>query len=149
MDGASSNTMMMQAMEAHLTPCQIDYDAADNHIICIEHNTANTTGRMIVKASTTEYSDNFDDFADPVNSQNGVRNVIALVRNIVRSIRASGQHLDHFNDTTKLGNERGWFGDAKVPELQLLCDVKTRWGSVYAMLKRFCMLQLVCVCYSE
>jgi len=140
MDGALSNTTMMQAMEAHLTPHQIDYDAAVNHIICIEHNTANTTGRMIMKVSTTEYSDNFDDFADPVDSQDGVRNVIALVCNIMHSIRASGQHLDHFNDMIKLGNERGWFGDAKVPELQLLRDVKTRWGSVYAMLKRFCML---------
>jgi len=147
--GASSNTTMMQAMEAHLTPRQIDYDAADNHIICIKHNTANTTGCMIAKASTTEYSDNFDDFADPVNSQDGVCNVIALVHNIVRSIRASGQRLDCFNDMIKLRNKRGWFGDAKVPELQLLRDVKTWWGSVYAMLKRFCMLRLVCVCYSE
>jgi len=72
MDSALSNTMMMQAMEAHLTLRQIDYDAVDNHIICIEHNTANTTGRMIAKASTTEYSDNVDDFADPVNSQDFV-----------------------------------------------------------------------------
>ena len=80
--------------------------------------------------STTKYSDNFDDFTDLVDSQDGVRDVIALVHNIVHSIHASGQHLDRFNDTIKLGNERGWFGDAKVPELQLLRDVKTRWGSV-------------------
>jgi len=139
-DSTSSNTMMMQVMEAHLTPRQIDYYAADNHIICIEHNTANTTGRMIVKASTTEYSDNFDDFADPVDSQDGVHDIIALVRNIVRSICASDQRLNRFNNMIKLGNERGWFGDAKVPELQLLHNVKTRWGSVYAMLKRFHML---------
>jgi len=141
--------MMMQVMEAHLTPHQIDYNAADNHIICIEHNTTNTTGRMIAKVSTTEYSDNFDDFTDPVDSQNGVRDVIALVHNIVRSIHTLGQRLDRFNDTIKLRNERGWFGDVKVPELQLLRDVKTRWGSVYAMLKRFRMLRPVCVCYSE
>jgi len=149
MDSASSNTTMMQAMKAHLTPHQIDYDAADNHIICIEHNTANTTGRMTAKASTTEYSDNFDDLTDPVDLQDGVRNIIALVHNIVHSIRALGQRLNRFNDMIKLGNERGWFGDAKVPELQLLHDVKTRWGLVYAMLKRFRMLRLVCVCYSE
>lgn len=115
----------MQAMEVHLNLHQIDYDAADNHIICIEHNTANTTGCMIAKASTTQYSDNFDDFADPVDSQDGVRDVIAFVCNTVHSICASGQCLDHFNDTIKLGNERSWFGDVKVPELQLLCDVKT------------------------
>jgi len=144
-DGASSNTTMMQAMEVHLNARQIDYDAADNHIICIEHNTANTTGRMIAKASTTQYTDNFDDFADPVDSQDGVCDVIALVRNIVCFIRASGQCLNRFNDTIKLGNERGWFGDVKVPELQLLHDVKTQWGSVYAMLKKFRMLRLVCV----
>ena len=145
MDGASSNTTMMQVMEAHLNPHQIDYDAADNHIICIEHNTVNTTRGMIVKASTTEYSDNFDDFADPVDLQNRVHDVIALVCNIVCSIRALGQHLDHFNNMIKLRNKRRWFGDMKVSELQLLHDVKTQWGSVYAMLKRFCMLQPVCI----
>ena len=111
MDSTSSNITMIQAMEAHLNPCQIDYDAVDNHIICIEHNTTNTTGRMIVKASTTEYSDNFDDFADPVNLQDRVHNVIALVHNIVCSIRTSDQHLDHFNNMIKLGNKRRWFGD--------------------------------------
>jgi len=93
-DGVLPNTMMMQVMEAHLNSCQIDYDAADNHIICIEHNTTNTTGHMIVKASTTEYSDNFNDFADPVDLQDGVHDIIALVHNIVHSICASGQHLD-------------------------------------------------------
>ena len=132
--------MMMQAMEVHLNACQIDYDGVDNQIICIKHITANTIRCMIVKVSMTEYSDNFDDFDDPVDSQDGVHNVIALVCNIVCSIHASGQHLDHFNDTIKLGNERKWFGDVKVPELQLLHDVKTHWGLVYAMLKRFCML---------
>jgi len=136
---------MMQVMEAHLNPCQIDYDTVDNHLICIEHNTANTTGHMIAKALTTEYSDNFDDFADPVDSQDGVRNIIALVCNIVRFIHALGQHLDCFNDMIKLRNERRWFGDMKISELQLLCDVKTQWGSVYAMLKRFHMLRPVCV----
>ena len=95
---------------------------------------------MIAKALTTEYSDNFDDFTDPVDSQDGVHNIIVLVCNIVRSIHASGQHLDRFNDTIKLGNKRGWFGDVKVPKLQLLHDVKTKQGLVYAMLKRFRML---------
>ena len=131
---------MMQAMEVHLNACQIDYDGADNQVICIEHNTANTTRHMIAKMSMTEYSDNFDDFDDPVDLQDGVCDVIALVCNIMCFIHTSGQHLDHFNDIIKLGNERRWFGDVKVPELQLLCDVKTRWGLVYAMLKRFHML---------
>jgi len=106
MDGASSNTTIMQAMEAHLNPHQIDYDAADNHIICIKHNTANTTRHIFVKASTTEYSDNFDDFVDLADSQDRVCNVIALVCNIVCSICALGQHLDCFNNMIKLGNER-------------------------------------------
>ena len=69
------------------------------------------------KSCNTEYSDNFDNFTDPVDSQNGVHDVIALVHNIVCSICTSSQHLNHFNDTIKLGNERGWFGDVKVPEL--------------------------------
>jgi len=115
----------MQAMQAHLNPHQIDYDAVDNHIISIEHNTANTTRCMIAKVLTTDYSDNFDDFADSIDLQDGIRDVIALVHNIVHSICASGQHLDHFNNMIKLRNERRWFGNVKVPELQLLHDVKT------------------------
>ena len=89
MDGTLSNTMMMRAMEVHLNACQIDYDDADNQIICIEHITTNTTGHMIAKVSMTEYSDDFDDFDDPVDSQDGIHNVIALVHNIVCSIHTS------------------------------------------------------------
>ena len=58
----------MQAMEAHLNLHQIAYDAADNHIICIKHNTTNTTRHMISKTSITEYSDNFNNFTDLIDS---------------------------------------------------------------------------------
>lgn len=76
-------------------------------------------------------------------------NPIALGRNIVCIIRASGLHHDKFMDIIKTGNSKNWFkgptGDAEqVPELELLRDVKTRWDSTYAMLNRLRALHLVC-----
>jgi hypothetical protein len=67
-------------------------------------------------------------------------NVIALVRAIVRVIRASGLRRDAFNEVIKNGNERGWFKVddrvVKLDQLQLLRDVETRWDSVFHMLAR-------------
>jgi len=70
------------------------------------------------------------------------RDPIALGRAVVRSIRASGQRRQNFEETIKDGNDKHWFGaDANgkhvvVPSLQLLRDVKTRWDSVYGMISR-------------
>jgi hypothetical protein len=67
---------------------------------------------------------------------------IALGRAVVRSIRASGQRRQNFEETIKDGNSKHWFGlndkgeHVILPFHQLLRDVKTRWDSVYGMISR-------------
>jgi hypothetical protein len=72
---------------------------------------------------------------------------ISLCRNVIRAIWASGQRRDDFDDMIENGNAKGWFvidGDVvEVPHLQLLRDVKTRWDSIFLMIKRFIELQPV------
>src|ERR1700722_9165491 len=77
------------------------------------------------------------------------RDPIALGRAVVRSIRASGQRHQNFEETIKDGNIKHWFGlndegeHIAVPFHQLLRDVKTRWDSVYAMISRLREMRLV------
>ncbi|KAG5645980.1 hypothetical protein H0H81_008655, partial [Sphagnurus paluster] len=58
----------------------------------------------------------------------------------------SGQRIDHFEDTIKLGNEKKWFKDGdkvvRVREVQLLRDVRTCWDSIFSMGYRFLELRL-------
>jgi hypothetical protein len=74
---------------------------------------------------------------------------IALCHSIICAVRASGQRLDHFASIIRDGNEKGWFISPnrqiiKVPQLQLLRDVKTRWDSIYFMIRRCREMRPVC-----
>jgi hypothetical protein len=68
-------------------------------------------------------------------------NPIALCHGAICAIHASGQCLDYFAELICDGNEKGWFTAPanpdkiiKVPQLQLLCDVRTCWDSIYFMI---------------
>ena len=76
---------------------------------------------------------------------------IALCHAIICVIHASGQRLDLFTATIIDGNVKGWFVSPtnphqiiKVPELQLLCDVRTCWDSIYFMIRWCCEMHQVC-----
>jgi hypothetical protein len=75
------------------------------------------------------------------------RDPITLCRKIARIVRSSGQRREEFDELIMKGNKRGWFkvdGETvQVPVLQLLLDVRTRWDSVFTMIKRFIELQPV------
>jgi hypothetical protein len=73
------------------------------------------------------------------------RDPLRRARRMVRFLRASDQRKEGLRDMIKTGNEKEWFFQksnegknvvVKVKDLQLLRDVKTRWDSVYLMLKR-------------
>ena len=73
-------------------------------------------------------------------------------RRVIRLLRSSDNHRTGFQKIIVDGNKLGLFmkkdGDGnqvkdKVPELQLLRDVKTRWDSVYMMLLRLRQLRPV------
>ena len=73
---------------------------------------------------------------------------IALGRQIVKAIRASGLRRDAFTDIIKSHNSNNLFkvqGEVvQVPEHQLLRDVATRWDSVYFMINRLRAMRVVC-----
>ena len=67
---------------------------------------------------------------------------IALCCSTVCAIRASGKRRNHFNEIICDGNAKGWFRDPKDPEqviqlkqCELLRDVRTRWDSLYQMIR--------------
>ena len=69
---------------------------------------------------------------------------------IVHVVCLSDQRKQAFKDVVNTGNHSGWFksDDGKVlqlPDLELLCDVKTRWDSVYCMIEHLLVLRLVSV----
>jgi len=84
------------------------------------------------------------------------RDPLKRARRIIRYLRSSDQRRQGFRQFLIDGNERGWFKEkededdpdeegiaVRVPEVQLLRDVKTRWDSVYTMLERLRSLRLV------
>jgi len=82
------------------------------------------------------------------------RDPVACGRNVVRILQSSGQRRDAFNDIIKDGNTKGWFRVGDPPQviqlrpLQLLHDVKTRWDSVYFMIRRLRELRPVSYYFS-
>jgi hypothetical protein len=77
---------------------------------------------------------------------------LGRARRIIRLLRSSDLCREGFRKFIQDGNERKWFSEktksgkrhsVQVPELQLLRDVKTRWDSVYMMLKRLRVLRPV------
>jgi len=71
---------------------------------------------------------------------------------LVKFLHFSDQRKDALRDCITIGNKSNWFirqddkGKCivlKVPQLELLKDVKTRWNLVYLMLEHFWQLRLV------
>ena len=76
------------------------------------------------------------------------RDPIALGRVVVCAVRASGQRRDHFLTVIRNGNLNKQFilgnrVEVVVPELQLLRDVKTRWDSIFFMIRRLRIMRPV------
>ena len=132
----------MKALEALLRARDITFDYADNRIMCFPHVINICAAHTIKSFTDPELVDNQAEFSVASFPGNGEqtyqeaveRNPIALCHSTVRAIRASGSRRDHLLEIIQTGNEKGWF---KLPELQLIHDVKTRWDSVFFMIRRF------------
>jgi hypothetical protein len=145
---------MMKSLSKKLSSREINFDADDRRIMCFGHIVDLATKRVVQKVDANpkvkrKGADDEDEDEDDFSLVDNVdrSKPISVARSAVRVIRASGMRREAFNDVIKDGNERHWFKEGtkivKLPELQLLRDVQTRWDSVYKMLKRLRVMRLV------
>jgi len=120
---------MMEELEYLLQEREIEFDKLDRRVMCFPH---------VINICVKHVLDKFSniDLADDACR----RNPIALARQIVKVIRASGLRRDKFMSVVKAGNLSGTF---QLPEYQLLRDVSTRWDSVYYMINRLRVMRPV------
>lgn len=148
MDNASNNATFMECLATELAQRDISFDAADRQIACFEHVVNLCSGQVTRVASVQDDehgSSSFDDGIMP----SIVSSPVGLARAAVQAIRGSGTRRDAFHEVIEDGNKKEWFkgqdGNAvKLPNRQLLRDVKTRWDSVYQMIGRLRQLRPVC-----
>lgn len=148
LDNASNNDTAMEALRKVLYEDR-EFTFNSNkcwircipHIvnICIQH-----TIEKFVHANFSNVSDMWGHALDVVHKTKYVEVVthdsVERSRDIVWSMRSSGQRRGNFCKTIENGNRDGSFTDStktiQLPTVQLLCDVKTRWDLTYFMIKR-------------
>lgn len=80
--------------------------------------------------------------------------IVARVRDVVHTCRASSLRREHFVRIIKQGNKEGTWKDAEgkpvtLDVLQLLRDVDTRWSSTYLMIEHLIRLNVVRLYFSR
>ena len=163
LDNAENNTKMMEHLEKLLVTRELplEFDAKDRRIMCFPHIINICVQHVVEEFSAPDlekvaqaWVDCFDDnVVDKEKYLEAVeRNPVALGRDIVRAIRASGLQRDEFDKIVVTGNLQQWFRSpagevVQLPEAQLLRDVKTRWDSIFYMLNRLLALRLAIECF--
>ena len=144
---------MMEEFQELLRVEKISYNFnwLDKRIMCFVHVINICCQHVIDKFTNIKLVDSADDFvakdlSGPPQHQTTAEAIshdpITMGRNIVRAIRSSGEHRKAFKLLIQNGNAGGWF-KTPLKECQLLRDVKTRWDSVYFMIKRLSELEPV------
>ena len=140
---------MMELLQAMLAPCEIAFDAKDCRIMCFAH-IIDLCSKCVVLAASDGVEDLDDGYSLSDDNTTPPSDPISQARTVIRAIQGSGSHQDAFNEAITTGNAKGYFKQGQpakpvvVKQLQLLRDVRTRWDSVYYMLRRLCELHLVC-----
>ena len=140
----------MQVLEKILKEREIDFDAKDRRIMCFAHVINLCSGRVIRDITNADENEDEGVASSSESDEDTSSNPIARARAAVRVIRASGSRRDTFDRIIKNGNKEGWFRQGRPPQvvevkpLQLLRDVRTRWDSVYHMLRRLREMRPVC-----
>ncbi|KIK79312.1 hypothetical protein PAXRUDRAFT_44975, partial [Paxillus rubicundulus Ve08.2h10] len=107
--------------------------------ICVQHMLNNYVDADFTHCSWT-WKNSAGKVIDRDSYINSVRtDPIGCRRDVVCTVRLSGQCWTNFWQTILSGNEQEWFvndtGDiVKLPVVQLLCDVRTHWDSTYYMI---------------
>lgn len=142
LDNASNNTTMMEDIALEMIEGRdLEFDAEDRQIMCFGHIVELSSGR-VVRAASGNVDDRDDESSSDSDNSLDTSNLIAKAHVAVRAIRGSGLRRCAFDNVVRDGNANRWFRQGQPPkivqlkQLQLLRDVRTRWDSVYQMLKR-------------
>lgn len=146
---------MLVKLAKLLSDRDISFDAVDRRMYCFAHIVDLSSGRVLKMLSDDADSKDWDkppclNSASQTYEDALARNPLGLACMIVRAIRGSGQRRIEFARVITQGNDdtNKWFfrdgKSVKVPPLQLLLDVRTRWDSVYQMLNRLRVMRPVC-----
>ncbi|OBZ73092.1 Zinc finger BED domain-containing protein 4 [Grifola frondosa] len=144
LDNAGNNGTLLEELAELLKNRDIPFDAKENHIMCFLHIINICSTHVIEEVTNLAYADAADEFVanfpashpdQQTFEQALARDPIALGREIVRTLRASGQRRDQFDELITQGNIKKWFISGIPPQvvqlrhLQLLRDIKMRWDS--------------------
>ncbi|KAN0118228.1 Ribonuclease H-like domain containing protein, partial [Russula decolorans] len=169
LDNVENNATAMRELEAllKLHDDDIEFDHLNNRICCYLH-IINICSSHIIASSTYDNDDNDDDsrlFAQKIpeltldEEQFDIlddkvrawyiglkRDPIKCAHRIVRIVRSLDQRKQAFKKVINTRNHSGWFRShdnevIKLPDLELLRNVKTRWDSVYCMIERLLVLR--------
>ena len=150
LDNASSNKTFMDKLSILLQSCNIDFNMKDHWIMCFAHIINRCCQHIISDFTNSDLAGAAENFvtALPPGDPNWQTfkevmgwDPVALGHNIIHVIRNTGQQHEAFNDLVRDGNEKGWFVfrdppvHTELPLWQLLCDITTRWDSVYYMVQ--------------
>ena len=149
----------MKELGVLLQALSINFDHLDRRIMCFPHVVNICCQHVISDFTNIQLAETAEDFVAALPAalpqrqsyEDAVKHdPVALGRNVVRVMRASGQRRDALKDVIKDGNLKGWFQAERNPseiiQLQsvgLLRDVKTRWDSIYFMIKCLCEMRPV------
>jgi hypothetical protein len=134
-DNAANNNTLLACLERVCHDRGIVFDKSEQHVRCVAH-VVNLAVQALLRelgtdASDGESSPNSGD-SDAV-MQAGKLPCIAQLRRLVVKVRTSPQRRSDFKCQCRA---------CGVPEKQLICDVRTRWNSTHAMIKRACELRV-------
>lgn len=163
MDNASNNASFMTHLAGHLNEIGVRFDAKKNYIRCFAH-IINLCSQAVIRMMEKDDGDNDSldtdtdpgtDSDDPTTRAMRKAGPIRRARKTVAFIRKSGQRRDQLLDIIKQGNTNSLWTQVAVVNnravseptvlaaVTVLPDVKTRWDSVFYMLRRLRYLQQV------
>ena len=164
MDNADNNNKMTKFLEKLLTKQDIKFNHQDWHIWCLSHilNICSghvldaLTDKSIIAIASSCFSAPPEDLDNRQTYRKALKSdPISLGCNIVNILCASRQQHDQFEDYIREGNKAGYWNTedengipstgkkVEIIVLQLLCNMKTQWDSVYYMICHLCYLQQV------
>jgi len=149
LDNASNNKTAMEELSLIMAERDIHFDPIDHRIPCFPHIINLCAKHIIDEYSTADFSGLKDDWlvgkdtivkGEYVKAMRG--DPLKRARAVVTTIRGSHSRRIQFKKIIVDGNDWKKFVP-ELPEVELLCDVKTRWDSVYVMLNRLLKLRPV------